>query len=86
MIEAKLIEDDGRARDKVTCIQHVAELSVSGGTAPRFQVVGCIAGRGFAVRREDMRKLILATRGKLFTLRNMSDLVEHTSMKRFRPL
>ena len=33
-----------------------------------------------------MRKLILATRGKLFTLRNMGDLVEHTGMKHFRSL
>lgn len=84
VIEAKLTEDDGTARDKVTRIQHLAELSMSGGTAPRFEVVACIAGRGFAVRREDMRKLILATRGKLFTLRNMGDLVEHTGMKHFR--
>ena len=86
VIEAKLTEDDGTARDKVTRIQHLAELSMSGGTAPRFEVVGCIAGRGFAVRREDMRKLILATRGKVFTLRNMGDLVEHTGMKNFRSL
>ena len=84
VIEAKLTEDDGTARDKVTRIQHLAELSVSGGKAPRFEVVGCIAGRGFAERREDMRKLILATRGKVFTLRNIGDLVEHTGMKHFR--
>ncbi|MDE0052758.1 MAG: hypothetical protein OXT64_00680 [Gammaproteobacteria bacterium] len=84
VIEAKLTEDDGTARDKVTRIQHLAQLSTSGGTGPGFEVVGCIAGRGFAVRREDMRKLILATRGKVFTLRNMSDLVEHTGLKEFR--
>ena len=84
VIEAKLAEDEGTARDKVTRIQHLAELSTSGGSAPRFEVVGCIAGRGFAVRREDMRKLILATRGKLFTLRNMDDMVEHTGLKYLR--
>ena len=39
VIEAKLTEDDGTARDKVTRIQHLAELSMSGGTAPRFEVV-----------------------------------------------
>ena len=33
-----------------------------------------------------MRKLILATRGKVFTLRNIGDLVEHTGMKQFRSL
>ena len=84
VIEAKLAEDEGTARDKVTRIQHLAELSTSGGRAPRFEVVGCIAGRGFAVRREDMRKLILATRGKVFTLRNMNDLVDCTGLRDFR--
>ena len=37
---------------------------------PKFEVVACIAGRGFRVRREDMKKLLLATRGKVFTLAN----------------
>ena len=45
VIEAKLSEDDGTARDKVTRIQHLAELSMPGGTAPRFEVVACIAAR-----------------------------------------
>ncbi|MCY3955554.1 MAG: hypothetical protein OXF47_06125 [Nitrospira sp.] len=29
---------------------------------PKFEVVACIAGRGFGVRREDMKKLLLFTR------------------------
>ena len=49
-----------------------------------FEVVACIAGRGFGVRREDMRKLLLATRGKVFTLQNMKQLVEHTRLREFR--
>ena len=84
VIEAKLTEDDGTARDKVTRIQHLASLSMSGTATPRFEVVACIAGRGFAVRREDMKKLILATRGKVFTPRNMGELVEHTRLREFR--
>jgi hypothetical protein len=69
VIEAKITEDDGTARDKVTRIQHLAELSEKhlreGGTG--FMVVACIGGRGFGVRREDMKKLLLATKGKIFT-------------------
>ena len=84
VIEAKLSEDDGTARDKVTRIQHLAELSVAEGGTPRFEVVACIAGRGFGVRREDMKKLILATGGKVFTLQNMDNLVEHTSLSDYR--
>ncbi|MDI7277782.1 MAG: hypothetical protein QME94_17520, partial [Anaerolineae bacterium] len=86
IIEAKVTEDDGTARDKVTRIQHLAELSRqqgSGGT-PRFEVVACIAGRGFGVRREDMKKLLLATRGKVFTPRTVHRLIECTRLREFR--
>jgi len=43
-------------------------------------------GRGFAVRREDMKKLLLATRGKVFTLKTMDRLVEFTRLKEFRTI
>ena len=86
VIEAKLTEDDGTARDKVTRVQHLAALSTEGQPQgqPRFEVVACIAGRGFGVRREDMKKLLLATRGKVFTLQNLSQLVDHTRLVQFR--
>jgi len=80
VIEAKITEDDGTARDKVTRIQHLAELSRTRG----FQVVACIAGRGFGVRREDMKKLLLATRGKVFTLKTLDRLVDCTRLAEFR--
>ena len=74
IIEAKLTEDDGTARDKVTRIQHLGELSQSRapGGVPKLEVVACIAGRGFGVRREDMKKMLIATRGKVFTLKTMA--------------
>ena len=86
VIEAKLTEDDGTARDKVTRVQHLGALSMEGQPAgePRFEVVACIAGRGFGVRREDMKKLLIATRGKVFTLQNMHQLVEYTRLAKFR--
>ena len=86
VIEAKLTEDDGTARDKVTRVQHLSTLSTEGQPAgqPKFEVVACIAGRGFGIRREDMKKLLLATRGKVFTLQNMNELVEHTRLATLR--
>lgn len=51
---------------------------------PRFEVIACIAGRGFGIRREDMKKLLLATRGKVFTLKNIPDLVDQTLLRDFR--
>ena len=86
VIEAKLTEDDGTARDKVTRVQHLSSLSTIDRPIdhPKFQVIACIAGRGFGVRREDMKKLLLATRGKVFTLQNMDQLVENTRLSEFR--
>ncbi len=85
VIEAKLTEDDGTARDKVTRVQHLGELATAGMPAGqrRFEVVACIAGRGFGVRRKDMEKLLLATQGKVFTLQNLDRLVECTRLKEY---
>ena len=80
VIEAKLTQDDGTARDKVTRVQHLDRLS-EGGT--RFEVIACIDGRGFKVRREDMKKLLLATKGKVFSVATMPQLVEETSLQNY---
>ena len=86
LIEAKITEDDGTARDKVTRVQHLGTLSAAGQppNQPKYEVIACIAGRGFGVRREDMKKLILATSGKVFTSQNLDRLVECTRLKEFR--
>ena len=87
VIEAKLTEDDGTARDKITRVQHLGSLGMQGrgpNEPPRFEVIACIAGRGFKVRREDMKKLLLATRGKVFTLENLNRLVECSRLSEFR--
>lgn len=87
VIEAKITEDDGTARDKVTRVQHLGAISMQGqnpNDPPRFEVVACIAGRGFKVRREDMKKLLLSTRGKVFTLQNLTRLLDCTRLADFR--
>lgn len=86
VIEAKITEDDGTARDKVTRVQHLDRLSTQGQqlNQPRFEVVACIGGRGFSIRREDMRKLLYATKGKVFTLNLLDKLVEYTRLKEFK--
>jgi hypothetical protein len=85
VIEAKITEDDGTARDKVTRIQHLAEISNQHQMRRQagFQVIACIDGRGFGVRREDMRKLLAATKGKVFTLKTLDRLVASTDLQRF---
>ncbi len=86
VIEAKITEDDGTARDKVTRVQHLGALSMAGQppNQPKYEVIACIAGRGFGVRREDMKKLLLATRGKVFTSQNLNCLVKFTRLKEFQ--
>lgn len=82
IIEAKISEDDGTARDKVTRIINLVNLARRPDGTPTYQVVAALAGRGFAVRREDMRNLLLATHGKVFTLSTIQHIVEHTDIRR----
>jgi hypothetical protein len=86
IIEAKLTEDDSTARDKVTRIQHLGQMSLKGAPAgqQKYQVIAFIAGRGFRVRAEDMKKMLLATRGKVFTLKTLGRLVECTNLAKFK--
>lgn len=78
LIEAKLTEDDGTARDK----QRLRTLRDESGK--NYDVIACIAGRGFKVRREDMRRMLQATDGKVFTLETMPLLVEATRIREYR--
>lgn len=82
VIEAKLTEDDGTARDKVTRVQRLRTLRDERGL--KYDVVACIAGRGFKVRRNDMRRLLRATDGKVFTLHSIEYLIRDTSLETFR--
>jgi hypothetical protein len=85
LIEAKITNDDGTARDKATRLVHLAEMRderVRAGL-PGFEVVACIDGRGFGVRRQDMRRILTRTSGKVFTLATLDHLVERTSLRVF---
>lgn len=82
VIEAKLSEDDGTARDKVARVYRLRTLRDQAGKD--YDVIACIAGRGFKVRREDMRRLLQATEGKVFTLSTMHLLVEKTRIREYR--
>src|SRR5207249_10037895 len=87
IIEEKITGDDGTARDKVTRIQNLArmrdERQRDGGAG--YQLIACIDGRGFRVRRDDMRKMLIATHGKVFTLATLGQLIPHTRLAEFLP-
>lgn len=82
VIEAKLTEDDGTARDKVARVQRLRTLRDEAGLT--YDVIACIAGRGFKVRREDMRRLLQATDGRVFTLFTMNLLIDNTRICEYR--
>jgi hypothetical protein len=87
IIEAKITGDDGTARDKITRILRLASMRDERvrQNRPAFQVVACIDGRGFGVRRQDIRDLLTATRGKVFTANSIGDLISCTDLARFAP-
>jgi hypothetical protein len=87
IIEAKITSDDGTARDKVARILRLTEMRDERERKgdPAFEVVACIDGRGFGVRRSDMRNLIQATRGKVFTLATLDQLIPYTRLRTFVP-
>jgi hypothetical protein len=67
---------------------YLGELSLAGRPKdnPKYEVIAYIGGRGFGVRREDMKKMILATRGKVFTLKTLDRLIDYTRLKEFRSI
>ncbi len=86
IIEAKITADDGTARDKVARILRLCQMAKdrTAEGQPGYQVIACIAGRGFGVRRADMQQLILHTKGKVFTPKTMGRLVECSALREFR--
>jgi hypothetical protein len=87
VIEAKITADDGTARDKVARILRLARMRDERRAAnqPSFEVIACIDGRGFKVRRQDMRDMILACEGKVFTLATLPELIDNSRLGEFRP-
>ena len=86
VIEAKIAEDDGTARDKVTRIWRLGAMSTADMPSgqQKYEVIACIAGRGFKVRAEDMKTMLTATRGKVFTLKTLDRLIDNTKLAQFR--
>ncbi len=81
IIEAKLTEDDGTARDTVARVKNLRSLRDREGKS--YAIIACIAGRGFKVRREDMRPLLQATDGKVFTLETVDRLLVCARVREF---
>jgi hypothetical protein len=77
VIEAKLTEDDGTARDKVARIKTLRqnEDRRAGLGADRRQIVAVIDGRGFEHRARDLADMLEACDGHVYTLAELDQLV-----------
>jgi hypothetical protein len=88
IIEGKITGDDGTTRDKLSRIERLTQMRDERRRAGQsaFEVVACIDGRGFGVRREDMRNLLLIAEGKVFTLATLDQLIPYTRLQEFLPI
>ncbi len=86
IIETKITSVDGTASDKATRIKNLViqrDRHVAQGRFRPYEVVACIDGRGFRERREDMRLMLLALDGKVFTTATLDQLIPHTQLRQY---
>lgn len=76
IIEAKLTEDDGTARDKVARIQTLRQYEDERPRAKRRTIVAVIDGRGFGHRPADLNRMLKACEGHVYTLDELDKLVK----------
>jgi len=77
VIEAKIAEDPGTARDKISRILNLCGKD--------YETIACIDGRGFMDRPEEVKKLLRATKGKVFTMKTVHLIVRYTRIRELLP-
>ncbi len=75
IIEAKLTEDDGTARDKVARVQTLRQYEDERPLTERRTIVAVIDGRGFGHRPADLNRMLRACEGNVYTLEELPKLV-----------
>jgi hypothetical protein len=75
IIEAKLTEDDGTARDKAARLQALRGYEDGRRKGRRRQIVTVIDGRGFSHRTRDLQRILEASDGQVYTLDQLTELV-----------
>lgn len=75
IIEAKLGEDDGTARDKVARVRTLRSNEDAKPEEDRCQVIAVIEGRGFTERETDLKRLLESTDGYTYTLAEIDQLI-----------
>lgn len=76
IIEAKLTEDDGTARDKVARLQTLRGYEDDRPPADRRTIVAVVDGRGFGHRSADLDRMLKACEGHVYTLAELPLLAQ----------
>lgn len=76
IIEAKLTEDDGTARDKAARLQTLRQYENERPKRKRRTIIAVIDGRGFSHRIADLNRMLRACEGHVYTLDELEKLVE----------
>lgn len=72
IIETKVVEDGGSARDKAARIQRLGEIAQQRGLV----ICAVVDGRGWSERPHALADVVLATGGRTFSLSTLAGLVE----------
>lgn len=84
IIEAKLTEDDGTARDKAARLQSLRSYENKRRKDKRRQILTVIDGRGFSHRPPDLQRILEASDGQVYTLEQLPELVaERGPLRKF---
>jgi hypothetical protein len=75
IIEAKLTEDDGTARDKAARLQTLRQYEDARPEHERRTIIAVIDGRGFGHRLADLNRMLRACDGLVYTLDELEELV-----------
>jgi hypothetical protein len=75
IIEAKLTEDDGTARDKAARLQTLRQYEDARPEHERRTIIAVIDGRGFGHRVADLNRMLTACNGLVYTLDELELLV-----------
>jgi len=76
IIEAKLTEDDGTARDKAARLQTLRQYEDARAQKERRTIIAVIDGRGFSHRIADLNRMLTACEGHVYTLGELEMLVK----------
>lgn len=80
IIETKVVEDGGSARDKAARIQRLSEIA----SQRSLVICAVVDGKGWAERPSALADVIIATQGRTFSLSTLPSLLDVPEIRIWR--